>query len=50
MCRTDSMGKFRQPVPAGEYWIVSSRFGLFALSGRVFVPAGEWVSVELKLK
>ena len=49
-CRTDVMGKFSQPVPAGDYSIVSSRFGLFAFSGRVFVPPGEWVRVELKFR
>ena len=49
-CRTDAMGRFRQPVPAGRYSIVSSRFGLFAFSGFVFVSPGEWVRVELKFR
>jgi protocatechuate 3,4-dioxygenase beta subunit len=49
-CRTDAMGKFKQPVPAGKYSIVSSRFGLFAFSGFVFVASGEWVRVELKFR
>jgi len=49
-CLTRSDGTFRQAVPPGAYTLVSSRSGLFAFSGRIFVPAGEWVRVEMRLK
>jgi protocatechuate 3,4-dioxygenase beta subunit len=49
-CQTDSAGTFKQAVPAGAYTLVSSRSGLFAFSGRVFVPGGESVRVDMRLK